>query len=67
MRSGLDPRNPAFRFLGERECQNTVCFEDAKGRLCWVPHEALKSYFKRELPGVAFADWHKNLCLKEFK
>lgn len=67
MRSGLDPRNPAFRFLGERECRNTVCFVDAKGGLCWVPHEALKSLFKREFPGTEFAEWHKNLCFKEIK
>jgi|1185.fasta_scaffold450968_1 hypothetical protein len=67
MRSGLNPRDPAFAFLGEQECRNTVCFMDAKGRLCWVPHEALKSYFARELPTHSFADWHKRLVLKEIK
>lgn len=67
MRNGLDPRNPAFAYMGERESKHTLVFIDEAGRLCWIPYEALKSFFKRELPRQDFAAWHKRLLFKELK
>lgn len=63
----LDPRNPAFKFLGEKECRSTLCFIAPDGHLFWVPYAAMKSYFLRELPMHDFSDWHKRLVLKEIK
>lgn len=67
MRNSLDPQNPAFAYMGPKESVHTMVFVDAKGRLCWVPYEALKSFFKRELPRQDFAAWHKRLVLKDIK
>jgi hypothetical protein len=67
MRSGLDPRNPAFRYMGPREATNTVLFIDEKGRLAWVPYEALKCYFKRAVAGETFYEWHTSLICKEHR
>ena len=67
MRSGLDPANPAFRWMGEKECRSTICFITANGNLCWVPIEALKSHFLRELPRHDCAAWVKRLILKDVK
>ena len=67
MRNGLDPRNPAFRWMGEKECRSAICFITPKGDLCWVPMEALKSYFTRELPRHDCAAWVKRLILKDIK
>lgn len=63
----LDPKNPAFSYMGAKQSVNTLVFIDKSGNLCWVPHEALKSFFRRELPTHDFAKWHKRLVLKEIK
>lgn len=65
MRNSLDPRNPAYAWMGVRECENTVLFIDKRGGLAWVPYAALDSHFKRELPRHRFIDWHTKLCKKE--
>ncbi len=67
MRNGLDPQNPAFAWIGEKECADTVLFIDKRGGLAWVPYVAMESFFRRELPRHTFYDWHLRLIRKENK
>lgn len=67
MRNGLDPRNPAFAYMGPKASANTVMFIDERGRLAWVPYAALKSYFARAVAEQTFYEWHIELIVKEHK
>ncbi len=66
MNKGLDPKNPAFKNMGEVACRRTVLCIAKDGTLAWVPFECLRQHFKQNCAPHRFEMWLQRLTDKEF-